>query len=83
MPNNDKNTMSFDEWLQYGVDRHWSSAPICRTHDGDVLLSETNECEHYIALYKNKDDANKKMSRFSVLGWRLNVRPNLIIPNDY
>jgi len=27
-------TLTFDEWLTYGVGKGYCSAPVCNTHDG-------------------------------------------------
>jgi hypothetical protein len=36
--------MSFDEWLQYGIDNDYCSPQFCNTHDGGPML----EAEHDI-----------------------------------
>lgn len=37
--------LSFDEWLQLGVDNEWVSSPFCTTHDGDPYMTEEEEQE--------------------------------------
>ena len=51
-------TMTFDEWLKYGVDNQFCSEQFCDTHDGpslseseDVLFSNGNDpCIHVVRL---------------------------------
>lgn len=53
--------MSFDEWLQYGMENSYCGPPVCVTHDGfpttleeDDLLDEgTDECIHMIRPYRD------------------------------
>lgn len=68
--------MSFDEWLLYGFTRFWNSAPICATHDGFPAKSE--QCQHYILVYKNEDEAEITMEQFPPAYWRAQLRDKMV-----
>lgn len=36
--------LSIDEWIQYGIDSGYCSAPVCVTHEG-IPLTEEEELE--------------------------------------
>lgn len=37
--------ISFDDWLQVGIDKGWVTEPFCYTHDGDPYMTEEEEKE--------------------------------------
>lgn len=56
--------MTFDEWLQYGLDQKWCGPAVCYTHDGvpatgeeEDQMYEEDPCIHIIRLYE--DEATK------------------------
>ena len=59
-------SMTFDEWLQYGLTQGWNGPPVCSVHDGiPTTLQEdagweqgADDCIHVIRLYE--DEATKK-----------------------
>lgn len=55
-------SMTFDEWLQYGLLQGWNGPAVCSTHDGIPTTAEEDEnyddvCIHVIRLYE--DEATK------------------------
>lgn len=55
-------SMTFDEWLQYGLSQGWNGPAVCSTHDGIPTTAEEDEnyddvCVHVIRLYE--DEATK------------------------
>jgi hypothetical protein len=53
--------VTFDEWLQVGMDEGWCGPPVCATHDGvPTTVVEDDEisddpCLHVIRLYEDAD----------------------------
>ena len=55
--------MSFDEWLQFGVEAGWCGPPVCDIHDGTPMSEEEAEelldgyepCLHVLRLYENAE----------------------------
>ena len=52
--------LSFDQWLQLGIDNEWAGPSVCYTHDGlptseaeDVEFEENDPCIHIIRLYED------------------------------
>lgn len=43
--------MSYEEWIQMGMDQGWCGPPVCHTHDG-LPITEEEE----IQLYDDGDD---------------------------
>jgi len=76
--------VTFDEWIQIGVDNKWCGAPVCSTHDG-IPMSEEEEnmwdegsdpCHHVVRLYENEEVADAINATFSAYSWRVPaVRP--------
>ena len=57
--------MTFDEWLQAGINNGWCGPVVCYTHDGlptseseDLEFEEGDPCIHIIRMYE--DDNNKR-----------------------
>lgn len=72
-----KPEMTFDEWLTYGITRYWTSAPVCKTHDGSPDLTkyeENDECIHYMLVYKNAEVFEDMMENFPPSYWRAHTR---------
>jgi hypothetical protein len=44
-------TMTFDEWVTYGMQHSWCGPPVCETHDGTPMSLKEEE-----DLYDNGDD---------------------------
>jgi hypothetical protein len=58
-------SMTFDEWLQYGLSQGWNGPAVCVIHDGTPTTAEedwgfdqgADPCIHMIRLYE--DEATK------------------------
>ena len=77
IPTEGKKDMSFDEWLLYGITRNWSTAPICETHDGFAKTTsekDSNDCVHYIRLYKNEEAFHEVIEEIPAATWRAFTR---------
>ncbi len=70
--------MTFDEWIQIGVDNKWCGAPVCSSHDG-IPMSEAEEqmweegsdpCHHVVRLYESEEVADEINQTFSAYSWR-------------
>lgn len=70
--------LTFDEWIQIGVDNKWCGAPVCSTHDG-TPISEAEEaeweegadpCHHIVRLYESEDVADAVNAHFTPYKWR-------------
>jgi hypothetical protein len=70
--------MTFDEWLQIGVDNKWCGPAVCATHDG-IPMSEAEEeeweqgsdpCQHIVRLYEDETVAEAINAQFSAYQWR-------------
>ena len=70
--------VTFDEWLQIGVDNKWCGAAVCSTHDG-IPMSEAEEaewdegldpCHHVLRLYDCEELADAVNAHFSPYKWR-------------
>jgi hypothetical protein len=64
-----KEEMTFEEWLMYGISRHWNSPPICNTHDKFPAAKE-DKCQSYLLLYKNRQAAEDMREDFRPAVWR-------------
>lgn len=70
--------MTFDEWLQIGVDNKWCGAAVCSTHDGvpmsdqeDAEFMEGDDpCVHILRLYEDEDVADAVNRNFTAYKWR-------------
>ena len=59
-------SMTFDEWLQYGLTQGWSGPPVCSVHDGIPTTAEedagweqgVDDCIYVLRMYQ--DEATKK-----------------------
>lgn len=55
-------SLSYDEWMEFGLINGWCGPPVCYTHDGlplsvdeDEEFSEGDPCIHIIRMYENTD----------------------------
>ena len=70
--------MSFDEWLNYGMDKKWVGPPVCYTHDGLPTTSDEDDawndgddpCIHIVRLYQDELDALLVEQNHSPSIWR-------------
>jgi len=69
--------MTFQEWLQIGIDNDWCGPTICETHDGLPLSSEEEElfwesdpCIHILRLYDSPETKKLVESTHSPSQWR-------------
>ena len=37
--------MTFEDWLQIGIEQKWVTEPFCNTHDGDPYMTEEEQQE--------------------------------------
>jgi len=59
-------SMTFDEWLQYGLTQGWNGPPVCSVHDGIPTTAEedagweqgADDCIYVLRMYQ--DEATKK-----------------------
>lgn len=57
-------SLTFAEWISYGVDKGWVSEPACATHDGvpstEDELTDLDEgydpCQHVLRLWPVDED---------------------------
>ena len=71
-------TMTFDEWLQYGISQAWCGPTICETHDGipmttlERLQYEEGEdpCIHILRLYESQIEKLEVEENHSPSIWR-------------
>ena len=53
--------ITFDNWIQFGIEQGWCGPPVCSTHDGTPTTeAEDNEfddgadpCLHVVRLYED------------------------------
>lgn len=74
-----KSNMTFNEWLQIGMDNHWCGPAVCETHDG-LPMSEQEEtwffdegwdpCIHIVRLYESLDHKMHVELNHSPSQWR-------------
>jgi hypothetical protein len=58
-------SMTFDEWLQYGLTQGWNGPPVCSVHDGIPTTAEedagweqgADDCIYVLRMYQ--DEATK------------------------
>jgi hypothetical protein len=71
--------LSFDEWLQYGMDNSWCGPAVCETHDGLPLTEEESEefyehghdpCVHIVRLYESTEARDSVEKNHSPSVWR-------------
>jgi hypothetical protein len=71
-------TMTFDEWIRYGLKKKWCSVPLCETHDGLPMTKEEQEawdeggdpCVHVIKLYSSPEEKEEAEADFAPSEWR-------------
>ena len=74
--------MDMEEWLKYGYDQGFISAPICATHDGiPMSLAEDVEfdagydpCVHAVRLYDDLDHKKEIEDNHAPSQWRASNR---------
>lgn len=70
--------MTFNEWLQIGINNRWCGPAICDTHDGMPLTDDESEmiwdgqdpCIHIIRLYETPEHAEAIEESHSPSMWR-------------
>ena len=70
-------SVTFEEWLQYGLDQSWCGPAVCVTHDGlpmtadeEQEMYELDPCIHAIRLYEDEDTKIKVEENHSPSIWR-------------
>jgi hypothetical protein len=73
--------MTYDQWLELGINNSWCGPPVCYTHDGlpttedeDLEFDELDPCIHIIRLYEDHDHAQQIHDNHSATQWRLHNR---------
>ena len=69
--------MTFDEWLQIGLDNKWCGPSVCSTHDGIPMSGEEEDemyegdpCIHIIRLYEDEETKKAVEENHSPSIWR-------------
>ena len=73
-----KKSMSFDEWIAYGINQSWCGPPVCYTHDGlpmtdaegDGLYDGEEPCLHVVRMYWSQEHAEEVANDHSPTMWR-------------
>ena len=70
--------MTFNEWLQTGINNKWCGPAVCATHDG--IPSTKNEettwdnggdpCQHILRLYPDQQTADEINTTYTPYQWR-------------
>lgn len=71
-------SMSFDAWLEFGLDQGFCGPPVCSTHDGlPTTAKEDNEfedgsdpCIHVLRLYDTQETGQAVEENHSPSVWR-------------
>lgn len=72
----------FEEWLRFGWERGWVSAPVCQTHDGTPMSESEDEdmwdggdmCIHIIRLYESELHKRQVEKNSAPAKWRASNR---------
>lgn len=78
----DSSTMSFDEWMSYGIEKGWCGPPLCSTHDGIPYSAEEEQdweagddpCAHIIRLYNDEEHKASIEMVHAPTTWRNNYQ---------
>ena len=69
--------MTFDEWLQIGLDNRWCGPPVCSTHDGipssaeeDAEFEGGDPCIHIVRMYEDEAVAKAVEANHAPSLWR-------------
>lgn len=70
--------MTFEEWLNHGIDKGWCGPAVCYTHDGlPCTEAEDNAwwegfdpCVHIIRLYVDEEQRLEVEENHSPSNWR-------------
>jgi hypothetical protein len=69
--------LTFDDWLQAGIQHNFIGAPVCYTHDGlptsedeDEEFSEGDPCIHILRLYESPEKKTAIEDNHSPSVWR-------------
>ena len=81
--------MTFNEWLQIGINNRWCGPAICETHDGMPLTEDESEmmwggqdpCIHIIRLYESPEHAKGIEESHSPSMWR-KIDSGKVLPPD-
>jgi hypothetical protein len=73
-----KITMSYTEWIQYGMENSYCGPPVCATHDGEPWTTEEEEafeqgddlCVEILRLYHDIGERLMVESAHSPSLWR-------------
>lgn len=69
---------SFDEWIEFGMNKGWCGPPVCSTHDGvptshaeEVEWEEGNDpCIHVVRMYEDEQQKLSVEENHSPTNWR-------------
>lgn len=70
--------LTFDEWLEYGIEQGWCGPAVCYTHDGLPMTFEEEDefdggydpCIHIIRLYEDGEMKKAIEENHSPSIWR-------------
>lgn len=70
--------MTFEEWLTYGMDRHWIGPPVCDTCDGVPMSADeeldwvrgNEQCIYILRLYADLEERRAVESNHDASRWR-------------
>ena len=70
-------SLSYEEWIQLGMDEGWCGPPVCHTHDGvptteaeDLEFDEGDPCIHIVRMYDSAQTKIDVESNHSPSVWR-------------
>jgi hypothetical protein len=74
--------MNVEEWLKYGWDKGFCTAPVCSTHDGvpssrveeEMLYDGDDVCVHVVRLYADQQERQEVEENDSAVSWRASNR---------
>lgn len=74
----DYTKMSFDMWMELGIEKGWVGAPVCSTHDGVPTSAEEDEawedgddlCIHVLRLYRSQEEKKNIEQNHAPSRWR-------------
>lgn len=70
--------MNYEEWIRYGVEAGWCTAPVCYTHDGlpmtdaeaDEMYEDIDICIHIVRMTEDIEQQKAIEADHSPSAWR-------------
>lgn len=71
-------SVSFEQWISYGISMGWCGAPVCSTHDGiPTSAMEDSEyedgsdpCIHVVRMYEDAEQKKSVEENHAPTNWR-------------